>query len=136
MRIWKLPCRELDSQHLLGEHRELHGLWSILLREAEQRKTGERRRIGYAHHPETARWRGRLGAIYLRHEEEVEEMSRRGFTGHRTPLDRGLVGDDSWESPPVTEEDLARDRRDLAAHTPGWRKAAGQAGRSGSLPSV
>ena len=57
-------------------------------------------------------------------------MSRRGYTGHRTPLDQELVGDDSWEFPPVSDEDLARDRRDLAAHTPGWRKAAGQAGQS------
>jgi pyrimidine dimer DNA glycosylase len=122
VRIWNLPCRDLDSQHLLGEHRELHGLWSILVREAEQRQTGERSRIGYASHPETARWRGRLGAVFLRHEEEVEEMLRRGFTGHKTPLDRTLVGDDSWEHPPVTEDDLARDRRDLVAHTPGWRR--------------
>ena len=122
MRIWSLPCRELDSQHLLGEHRELHGLWSILAREAEQRRTGTRNRIGYANHPETARWRGRMGAVYLRHEEEVEEMLRRGFTGHQTPLDRSLVGDDSWDFPAVTEEDLARDRRDLVAHTPGWRR--------------
>lgn len=123
MRIWNPPCRELDSQHLLGEHRELHGLWSILVREAEQDRTGERRRIGYANHPETARWRGRLGAVFLRHEEEVEEMLRRGFTGHRTPLNRGLVGDDSRELPLVTEDDLARDRRDLVAHTPGWRRS-------------
>jgi hypothetical protein len=131
VRIWNLPCRDLDSQHLLGEHRELHGLWSILVREAEQSRTGERRRIGYAHHPETVRWRGRLGAIYLRHEEQVEEMLRRGFTGHRTPLDRDLVGDDSWEFPQVSDDDLARDRRDLVAHTPGWRKIADR----GALPT-
>lgn len=128
MRIWNLPCRELDTQHLLGEHRELHGLWTILVRDAEQRRTGERRRIGYANHPETVRWRGRLGAIYLRHEEEVEEMLRRGFSGHKTPLDRGLVGDDSWEPPPVSGEGLARDRRDLLAHAPGWRRRAAAEG--------
>ncbi len=124
MRIWNVPCAELDSQHLLGEHRELHGLWTILVREAEQRQTGEKRQIGYANHPETRRWRGRLGAIFLRHDEEVAEMLRRGFTGHQSPLDRSLVGGDSWELPPVTDEDLARDRADLVAHTPGWRRRA------------
>jgi Pyrimidine dimer DNA glycosylase len=122
VRIWNVPCRELDSQHLLGEHRELHGLVSILVREVEQRRTGDTRRIGYVHHPETKRWRGRLGALYRRHEEEVEEMLHRGFTGHRTPLDAALVGDDSWDYPPVSPDELARDRRDLATHTPGWRR--------------
>jgi hypothetical protein len=107
-----VPCGELDDQHLLGEHRELHGLWVILTQ-------GKR---GYANHPETRRWRGRLGAIYRRHEEEVAELVRRGMLGHKSPLDAALVGTDSWEPPPATEADLARDRRDLVEHTPGWRR--------------
>ena len=76
MRIWDLPPSFLCRQHLLGEHRELHGLWHIL-REDRQ---------GYAHHPETRRWRGKLAALYERHEALVEEMARRGYQ-HASPLD-------------------------------------------------
>jgi Pyrimidine dimer DNA glycosylase len=54
VRIWDLDTTVLCDQHLLGEHRELHAIWSILT-------TGKR---GYAHHPETLRWRGRLAALY------------------------------------------------------------------------
>jgi hypothetical protein len=113
LRIWNLPCADLDDQHLLGEHAELHGLWTIIT----QARTG-----GYANHPETKRWRGRLGALYRRHEEQVSEMARRGFTGHKSPLDPALIGDDGWEGPSVTSDEVARDRVDLRAHVPGWRK--------------
>ena len=77
MRIWDVPPSLLCRQHLLGEHRELHGLWRIL---TEDRK-------GYAHHPETRRWRGKLAALYRRHEALVEEMARRGYR-HTSPLDQ------------------------------------------------
>ena len=75
MRIWDLEPERLCRQHLLGEHRELHALWVIL--------TQGRR--GFARHPETRRWRGKLKALYLRHEALVAEMGRRGYR-HRTPL--------------------------------------------------
>lgn len=80
MRIWDLDPSELCDRHLLGEHRELHAIWSIL--------TNGRR--GYAHHPETLRWRGRLAALYARHEQQVEEMRRRGFR-HLSPLEKRLA---------------------------------------------
>lgn len=76
MRVWDVPPRILCRQHLLGEHRELHGLWNILT----QGKTG------YSQHPETVRWRGRTKALYLRHEALVAEMTRRGYN-HASPLD-------------------------------------------------
>ena len=38
-------------------------------------------------HPETIRYRGKLKAIYLRHEELVEEMNHRGYH-HKSPLDK------------------------------------------------
>lgn len=75
MRIWDLPVSMLCRAHLLGEHRELHGLWNILLHDKK----------GYRNHPETKRWVGKLGALRRRHEAQVEEMARRGFT-HRSPL--------------------------------------------------
>lgn len=80
MRIWDLPPEQLCRQHLLGEHRELHGIWSVLT-------TGKR---GYARHPETLRWRGKLRALWLRHEALVAEMQHRGYR-HASPLDESLA---------------------------------------------
>jgi hypothetical protein len=80
MRIWDLPPARLCRQHLLGEHAELHALWAIL--------TGNKK--GYARHPETLRWQGKLRALYRRHEAQVAEMERRGWR-HRSPLDPALA---------------------------------------------
>ena len=80
VRIWDVEPDVLCDRHLLGEHRELHAVWSILT-------TGKR---GYANHPETLRWRGRLKALYARHDRLVDEMKRRGFD-HRSPLDPALA---------------------------------------------
>src|SRR4030065_2873500 len=75
MRIWDLAPERLCRQHLLGEHRELHALWVRLTKEKK----------GFARHPETARWRGKLAALYQRHESLAMEMARRGYR-HQTPL--------------------------------------------------
>jgi hypothetical protein len=80
MRIWDVPPERLCRQHLLGEHRELHGLWNILTQ----------RKVGYSQHPETRRWDGRLAALYRRHEALVSEMSQRGYR-HGSPLDPELA---------------------------------------------
>jgi hypothetical protein len=77
VRIWDVSPSLLCRQHLLGEHRELHGLWRIL---TEGRQA-------YAHHPETRRWRGKLTALYQRHEALSAEMVRRGYR-HTSPLDQ------------------------------------------------
>ena len=42
---------------------------------------------GYSFHPETLRWKGKLKAMYLRHEELVDEMIKRGYN-HNSPLDK------------------------------------------------
>ena len=42
---------------------------------------------GYSLHPETLRWKGKLKAMYLRHEELVDEMTKRGYN-HNSPLDK------------------------------------------------
>ena len=75
MRIWDVPVSELCRNHLLGEHRELHGLWNILT-------LGKQ---GYRNHPETQRWVGRLCHLAARHEQQVEEIGKRGWN-HRSPL--------------------------------------------------
>lgn len=54
MRVWDIEPRFLCRQHLLAEHRELHGLWNILTKHGG---TG-----GYSRHPETLRW---VGVIVL-----------------------------------------------------------------------
>ena len=77
MRIWDIPPSKLCTKHLLGEHRELHAIWNILT----QNKSG------YSKHPETLRWKGKLAALYLRHEELVEEMLSRKYN-HKTELDK------------------------------------------------
>jgi len=80
VRIWDLSPRLLCRSHLLGEHRELHAVWSILTR-------GKR---GYARHPETLRWAGKTRALFRRHEALVRELARRGYR-HASPLDRRLA---------------------------------------------
>ena len=76
MRIWDISTENLSREHLLGEHRELYAIWSILI-------NGKK---GYSKHPETLRWSGKLKALYLRHEQQLIEMEKRGFD-HKSPLD-------------------------------------------------
>lgn len=80
MRVWDLDPKYLCDNHLLGEHRELHAVWSVITNH----------KAGYSKHPETLRWVGRLKALYNRHETEVLEMQKRGFK-HNSPLDRKLA---------------------------------------------
>lgn len=82
MRVWDVDPKVLCRKHLLGEHRELHGLWNILTKHGG---TG-----GYSQHPETKRWHGKLKALYLRHEKLVAEMQRRGYN-HHSNLDKKLA---------------------------------------------
>jgi hypothetical protein len=82
MRIWDIHPRRLCRNHLLGEHRELHAIWNIL--------TLNKR--GYSCHPEVLRWKGKLKALFLRHEALVREMTKRRYR-HNSPLDqRKAVG--------------------------------------------
>ncbi len=78
-----MPPKNLCRQHLLGEHRELHALWTIITEG----------KGGYKNHPETKRWVGKLGALRKRHNELVEEMKARGYN-HHTPLPDKVYSDD------------------------------------------
>ncbi len=80
MRIWDIQVGRLCRKHLLGEHRELHALWSILTQNKK----------GYSKHPEVLRWRNKLLALYLRHQKLAEEMLKRGYK-HKSPLHRRLA---------------------------------------------
>jgi len=77
MRIWDLNPEILCREHLLGEHRELHAIWSVLTKAKK----------GYSKHPETLRWKGKLKALYKVHEELVVEMKKRGYN-HFSPIEK------------------------------------------------
>lgn len=75
MRIWDIHPGYLNRQSLLGEHRELHGIVSII----------ENNKKGYSNHPETLRWFDRQWALKQRHLLLSAEMKLRGFTD-KTPV--------------------------------------------------
>jgi len=75
MRIWDLNPGYLNRQSLLGEHRELHGIVSII----------SNNKKGYSKHPETIRWIGYGWAIKQRHKLLVAEMNLRGYVD-RSPV--------------------------------------------------
>jgi hypothetical protein len=79
VRIWDLHPGYLNRQSLLGEHRELHGIYTVL--------TEDRR--GYSRHPETLRWVGHLDGLCRRHALLVAEMELRApRLGLRAPRPR------------------------------------------------
>lgn len=80
MRIWDINPSQLCRNHLLGEHRELHAIWNILCLNKK----------GYSRHPETLRWKGKLFALYQRHQKLVLEMKKRGYD-HQSPLNKKLA---------------------------------------------
>lgn len=104
MRVWDIHPRHLCRKHLLGEHRELHGLWNIL--------TKHKGKGGYSRHPETLRWGGKNKALYLRHEALIKEFARRGYS-HHTPLDKRLATGSASQR--VLLDSLMRQRELLAA---------------------
>jgi hypothetical protein len=80
MRIWDISPSLLCRQHLLGEHRELHAIWTVITK----------KKRGYSKHPETMRWIGKLKALYMRHKDLVREMKKRGYI-HKSDLPVNLA---------------------------------------------
>ena len=80
MRIWDISPNKLCRQHLLGEHRELHAIWVVLTQNKD----------GYSRHPETLRWKGKLRALYIRHDLLVDEIKSRGYN-HNSNLEKNLA---------------------------------------------
>ncbi len=74
MRVWDIHPGYLSRQNLLGQHAEIHALYSVISGEKD----------GYANHPETRRWQGRLERLRRVHDLTVLEMDLRGFK-HRSP---------------------------------------------------
>lgn len=98
MRIWDINPGYLNDKSLLGEHRELHGIVSILVNNKK----------GYAKHPETLRWKDSTWALGQRHAMLRAEMSLRGFREQSPVTITGEVG--GWPShyidPPAKQFDL------------------------------
>lgn len=98
MRVWDIPPSKLCRQHLLGQHRELHAIHSILT-------NGKR---GYRNHPEVKRWDGSLAALRFKHEVTADEMMYRGYK-HHSPLPQesaAVIFPEPWESAAVQVEKL------------------------------
>lgn len=94
MRVWDIHPGYLNRQSLLGEHRELHGLVSILV-------SGKK---GYSRHPETLRWVGYGWALKQRHKELVCEMNLRGYKDNspvRTRSNQGVWPGDYIDEPHI-----------------------------------
>lgn len=95
MRVWdRIHPSRLCRKHLLGEHRELHAIWSIL----------SKGKTGYRSHPEVKRWEGRLSSLYYRHELLREEMANRGYK-HASPVEPHIEA--SSEMPPPWDDQEA-----------------------------
>jgi uncharacterized protein YbgA (DUF1722 family) len=69
VRVWDVDPGYLNRQSLLGEHRELHAIVSII----------KNNKKGYSRHPETLRWHGFGWALSQRHRLLATEMNLRGF---------------------------------------------------------
>lgn len=103
MRIWDLSPSILCRNHLLGEHRELHALWTVI----------SKAKKGYSKHPETLRWVGKLKSLYIRHQNQVNEMRKRGYN-HKSDLDKSLATGSSIQQEQIhtlaEQKEIIRDK--------------------------
>jgi hypothetical protein len=91
MRVWDVDPGYLNRQSLLGEHREIHALVSIVINNKK----------GYARHPETLRWKNHLAALKHRHDLVVSEMQLRGYHHHSPVTIQGApIWPDEFIDPP------------------------------------
>ena len=97
VRIWCVPVQELNRQHLLGEHAELHCIVGALQGKYQ----------AYQNNPETLRFKDRIEELYFRHEQQVQEIIKRGYK-HNSPLPQ------SNQPYTCTKDEYMRDHQDLA----------------------
>lgn len=103
MRIWDVQPGYLNRQSLLGEHRELHGLVSILINGKQ----------GYSRHPETLRWVDRGWALRQRHRLLAAEMALRGYRD-QSPVELATPSVGDWPAtfidPPARQFELLQEK--------------------------
>jgi hypothetical protein len=97
VRIWAVPVSELDRQHLLGEHAELHCIAGAL----------QGKYKAYRNHPETIRFKNRIEQLYDRHKQQEAELTKRGYK-HNSPIQGNT------QPYTYTEEEYKRDHQELA----------------------
>ena len=119
MRIWLVQLEDLDNQRLLGAHNEIHMAVGLI------RDSIKRERV----HGLLKDWYHSKGFAAIEHYHAlcVEEMYRRGWSGHQTPLNfpfelwaQVLAGrstvkyvDNHWPPTFVTLEAFLKDAKDL-----------------------
>jgi len=92
LRVWDVPVERLCRQHLLGQHNEIHAMFSVITKGTK----------GWSNHPETKRWKGKLKALYLKHNETAEESVVEGDVNGSIVED--VVSNDSQDD--VVQEDV------------------------------
>lgn len=101
MRVWDVNPGYLNRQSLLGEHREIHGLFSVVINNKK----------GYARHPETLRWREHLPALKHRHDLVVSEMALRCYQHHSPVTTEGaLIWPTAFIDPPGAQYAILEDK--------------------------
>ena len=95
MRVWDVNPGYLNRQSLLGEHRELHAIVSII----------KNIKKGYSRHPETLRWLDFGWALNQRHKLLAAEMNLRGYVDRTSVLlkTQYLKWPEVFVDPPVTQ---------------------------------
>jgi len=102
MRIWDVNPGYLSRASLLGEHRELHGLLSII----------DNNKQGYRKHPESLRWLDNRPALAFRHDLIVAEFNIRGYKDN-TPVNidfENLIYPKSFIDLPHIQLDILRNK--------------------------
>ncbi len=109
MRIWDVHPGYLNRQSLLGEHRELHAVVTVI----------DADKTGYANHPETRRWRGYGWALRMRHALLAGEMALRGYTDRSPVISSSSAGKwpDVYIDAPARQFELLRGK--YAGREPG-----------------
>jgi pyrimidine dimer DNA glycosylase len=114
VRIWHVPFGELDGQRVLGQHNEIHALWSLIV--VKGMKWDERWSNPYY------RW-----LLWDVHARSVAEMLLHGWTGHKTPIEEPTeisyeASRTEYGTPDEVAELQAADRWDLVRRWDGKYK--------------
>lgn len=88
----------LGDSLVVAEHDFLHDLFDALTSES-----GEA-----LEHPDTFRFKGRRGQLYIRHRKLAEEMDLRAIE-HTTFIDRKLIDADEWSAPEIDDDEILKD---------------------------
>jgi hypothetical protein len=100
MKIHHVHPKFLNGELISREHDFLHQLFDSLAMEESME------------HPDSFRFNGRRGLLYIRHRKLVEEMNANGVM-HETPLDRKLIDADEWNNLEVAEQEILDEAAEL-----------------------